>query len=644
MNVAIAKYFNLCGERINKTNSMDASEIKTCINDYVKGKMFEYTYESMAFDENQCPDLFICRLQDGNYNVIKKEKYGFVNITKDDAIDVEKIYNREIFFFKKHPIIKDENELYEVFQSMTPKQGLWGIPLIVFSLLSPFYSNIFNSRLMYSDSSYSFFFVSSIFIIILILETVLKSSIYALSANQIKKNNILCSMYWLDFIKVSRCRSASIKIRTVDSSLNYIWESFSIIIIDVCLVFLFFTCLSFLFGKYIMVLLGYYAILVALLIYVRFKNYKRSLKNNANNYEKLGTNLSIEEKRDELKYLNDNHFKDFYFNKCTTDERSKYESQIENHHWSELIKANSFISIVVLYTACYFSVKNGDVSPAIVIALMIINSRLSSCLVNVTNRCYMAKIQIYHLKESLAGLFKERRSYMSFGINIDHVKSIEIDNLTVKAGENTVLSNLTRTLHPGDILGIYGPSGCGKTTLIKTLSGFEISARGTIKVNNIAMNQLSEDFFQRKVSYHSANSRFIKGTLLENFKCYGVVDNNEIVKILKKCCPKLSICKENLDEKDVGDLQLSNGEKQKLLLELSLSKKPDIIFLDESTSFLPSGEAFEIISELKNNNKNSIIIMSTHDSALLALCNCSISLGKQSIKANSVGKVIRVTT
>ncbi|MFB1941732.1 ATP-binding cassette domain-containing protein, partial [Salmonella enterica] len=49
---------------------------------------------------------------------------------------------------------------------------------------------------------------------------------------------------------------------------------------------------------------------------------------------------------------------------------------------------------------------------------------------------------------------------------------------------------------------------------------------------------------------------------------------------------KLILSKENVDEKFVDELNLSNGEKQNILLYLTLFKKPKIVFLDESTSYL----------------------------------------------------------
>ncbi|AXD08206.1 ATP-binding cassette domain-containing protein [Salmonella enterica] len=58
---------------------------------------------------------------------------------------------------------------------------------------------------------------------------------------------------------------------------------------------------------------------------------------------------------------------------------------------------------------------------------------------------------------------------------------------------------------------MVGRSGTGKSSLIKALSGIVTDCSGTIKINNININDLSEKVFQNKIMYHSANSGFIKG-------------------------------------------------------------------------------------------------------------------------------------
>ncbi|HAN6144112.1 TPA: ATP-binding cassette domain-containing protein, partial [Escherichia coli] len=168
---------------------------------------------------------------------------------------------------------------------------------------------------------------------------------------------------------------------------------------------------------------------------------------------------------------------------------------------------------------------------------------------------------------------------------------------------------------------------------------------GEIKVNNIHLTELDQLFIQNKFTYHSSDSRFIRGSLIDNFKMRGVDDNELIISIIRKCCPKLIISKENLSDKDAEDLLLSNGEKQKILLEMALSKKPDIIFLDESTSYLPSNEAFNVINDIKRRFPEAILIISTHDSSLLTLCNHTITLGKKSIMSGDLPgrKVINVS-
>ncbi|HCP1790460.1 TPA: ATP-binding cassette domain-containing protein [Escherichia coli] len=366
---------------------------------------------------------------------------------------------------------------------------------------------------------------------------------------------------------------------------------------------------------------------------------------NATMHEKLGVNISLEANRDDLPFIPEHGLKSHFSDRFHHDEMNRVAIQRENHHWSEVIRANSFVSMVVLYATCYFSIQHGEMQYSIIIALMIINSRLSAALIGVTNRVYMAKIQIYHLKENLHLLFKSRVNYITCGVNLDRVQEFDIRNLTISAGSSVLLANFSKKLTHGDCLGINGPSGCGKTTFIRTLLGFLPVSAGEIKVNNILLTELDPSFLQNKFTYHSSDSRFIRGSLIDNFKMRGIDDNALIINIIKKCCPKLVISKENLSDKDVEELLLSNGEKQKILLEIALSKKPDIIFLDESTSYLPSNEAFNIITDIKRRFPEAILIISTHDSSLLQLCNYTVTLGKKSIVSGDVPgrKVINVS-
>ncbi|EEZ6201428.1 TPA: ATP-binding cassette domain-containing protein [Escherichia coli] len=640
---ALKIYFEYCGETLSDLDLIDPIEIKECINNHIDNKLFEYQYVNKIFDNSN--ELFIFNSIEDKYIVVKKEIHGYYDLTNKRTLETEVFYGKEIFLFKKKPLITDDVDLFNKFISMTPRVGLWSLPLVLFALLSPFYSNIFNSRLVYSDSALSFFFISLIFVFLMILEMTIKSSIYEKTTEKIMQNNILCNLYWLDFLKYSRCRSFSIKIRAIDNALNYIWESFSIIITDFSLSLLYFTTLAFLLGKYVFIIFIYYLVVSVLLVYTRFKTYKRNLLLNATTYEKLGVNISLEANRDDLPFIPEYGLKSHLSDRFHHDEMNRITMQRENHHWSEVIRTNSFISMVVLYATCYFSIQYGEMQYSIIIALMIINSRLSAALIGVTNRIYMAKIQIYHLKENLHLLFQNRVNYITCGVHLDRINSFDIHNLTVSAGSSVLLANFSKTLTRGDCLGINGPSGCGKTTFIKTLLGLLPMSAGEIKVNNIHLTELDQLFIQNKFTYHSSDSRFIRGSLIDNFKMRGVDDNELIISIIRKCCPKLIISKENLSDKDAEDLLLSNGEKQKILLEMALSKKPDIIFLDESTSYLPSNEAFNVINDIKRRFPEAILIISTHDSSLLTLCNHTITLGKKSIMSGDLPgrKVINVS-
>ena len=62
------------------------------------------------------------------------------------------------------------------------------------------------------------------------------------------------------------------------------------------------------------------------------------------------------------------------------------------------------------------------------------------------------------------------------------VLDIELDSLTKKYGEKTVVDNVSLSIEKGELFGLLGPNGAGKTTTIKILCGLLEPTRGTARV------------------------------------------------------------------------------------------------------------------------------------------------------------------
>ncbi len=181
---------------------------------------------------------------------------------------------------------------------------------------------------------------------------------------------------------------------------------------------------------------------------------------------------------------------------------------------------------------------------------------------------------------------------------------LEITNVTKLYGKTTALNNVSLTLTPGRIVGILGPNGSGKTTLFKTIIHIIRQQSGSIKICGEEASYETRRFISfmpdREFLYKTMNVMGATKYYQEVFKDFDMNKFNELATKLQ------------LDT--TSDIEkLSKGNKEKLVLALTLSRKVPIYLLDEPLGSLDPVIKHEMLTVIKQCvTPNNLIIISTH--------------------------------
>lgn len=183
--------------------------------------------------------------------------------------------------------------------------------------------------------------------------------------------------------------------------------------------------------------------------------------------------------------------------------------------------------------------------------------------------------------------------------------------------ELTVLNNINFSVASGATLAITGPSGSGKTTLLGLCAGLDRATSGTVKLNDIRLDELSED--QRA----AVRNNYV-GFIFQNFQLMPTLTALENVMVPMELRGAKNIRAHAMDLLDkVGlaershhyPVQLSGGEQQRVSLARAFSNKPAILFADEPTGNLDA-ETSEKIEKLMfelNTDAGTTLVIVTHD-------------------------------
>ena len=207
---------------------------------------------------------------------------------------------------------------------------------------------------------------------------------------------------------------------------------------------------------------------------------------------------------------------------------------------------------------------------------------------------------------------------------METILSVQNVSKTYQAGGRPlhVLENISFTISAGSTVAIVGPSGSGKTTLLGLSAGLDRSTTGTVALNNISLDRLSED------ERAGIRNRYV-GFIFQNFQLLPTLTALENVMVPLELRGEKNIrsrAGELMDKVGLSDrihhypAQLSGGEQQRVSLARAFSNGPRILFADEPTGNLDAETSEKVIKLLFDLNREAgtTLVIVTHNAELAA--------------------------
>lgn len=181
-----------------------------------------------------------------------------------------------------------------------------------------------------------------------------------------------------------------------------------------------------------------------------------------------------------------------------------------------------------------------------------------------------------------------------------------------------VLKNVDLDIVKGEFISIMGPSGSGKSTLLYLIGGLDRVSEGSICINGVQMNKLSDDdessMRRNDIGFVFQSYNLIENlTLQENILLPALLEGKKRKDVIKKAEELMNIVG-ILDRRHHTPKELSGGEQQRTAIARALINEPQILFADEPIGNLDSRTGTEILKLLQriNKEKGLTILMVTH--------------------------------
>ena len=196
---------------------------------------------------------------------------------------------------------------------------------------------------------------------------------------------------------------------------------------------------------------------------------------------------------------------------------------------------------------------------------------------------------------------------------------LEAEKLVFSAAGRTIIEDLSLQVPAGDVLAIIGPNGAGKSTLLKMLTGQLTPSSGAVRLQGEAVHSLAPSAMAKVLAYVPQGPQAPPDILVRELVSYGrhphrawyMGSRAEDEEAVERALERTGLL--DLAKRPVG--LLSGGERQRAWLALALAQQPQVLLLDEPTTFLDVCHQFELLDLLRrlNEEDNLTVVLVLHE-------------------------------
>ncbi len=183
----------------------------------------------------------------------------------------------------------------------------------------------------------------------------------------------------------------------------------------------------------------------------------------------------------------------------------------------------------------------------------------------------------------------------------------------------TITEKIDITLEAAEMVCLIGPNGAGKTTLMRTIAGIQPPLSGSVTLNGIDIRQFSARELAQQLSIvltERVDVGLLTAYALVGLGRHPYTSWSGTLSAHDEAVAQWAlqaVGAEALAQRYVGEL--SDGERQKVMIARALAQEPALMLLDEPTAFLDLPRRVEMMSLLRQlaHQTGKAILLSTHD-------------------------------